>query len=200
MNSVRHLRPCRRARCRDRRPPASGGAAEVAEREHHLPVLARIGIRDRGDLVRARPRGADRPAARRAAPLGRAGLRRRRKLGPRQIDLEEFVGHHEPAARIAVEQMMAAGEPEVLHRALRAPCAECGQIDLVAPALPRPRPPGNENAASAACRSRGCSVRNASRISPSSAVRCTAISVRDGCRRAIRQRRSPPRPPRAQLQ
>ena len=49
--------------------------------------------------------------------LGGAGFGRRRKLRPRQIDLEEFVGRNEPAARVAIEQVVAAGEPEVLvHR------------------------------------------------------------------------------------
>ena len=87
----------------------------VAEREHHLPVLARIGVGDRGDLVRR-----DRPARlgqqrRVQRALGGAGLGRRHQLRPRQIDLEEFVGRNEPAARVAIEQMVAAGEPEVLH-------------------------------------------------------------------------------------
>ena len=51
----------------------------------------------------------------------RAGLRRRREFGPRQIDFEEFVGDQQPAAVVMVEQMMAAGQPEILH--FRSPCA-----------------------------------------------------------------------------
>ena len=47
--------------------------------------------------------------------LDRAGFRRRDQLRPRQIHLEEIVGHHQPAALVAVEQMMAAGNPEIVH-------------------------------------------------------------------------------------
>src|SRR5262249_20226607 len=82
---------------------------------HQCPVLARIGIGDRGDLA-----GGDRPARlgeqrRMQRALDHAGLGRRRKLWPRQIGLEELVGRDEPAAAVAVEQMMPAREPEILH-------------------------------------------------------------------------------------
>src|SRR5438876_630241 len=51
-----------------------------------------------------------------SAALGDAGLGRRGELRPGQIDLEEFVGRYEPAARVAIEQVVAAGEPEILVR------------------------------------------------------------------------------------
>ncbi len=47
--------------------------------------------------------------------LDHAGLRRRDQFGPRQIDFEKVVGHQQAAALVAVEQMMAAGNPEVGH-------------------------------------------------------------------------------------
>ena len=56
----------------------------------------------------------EQPCVQRA--LGDAGLGRRAKLRPRQIDLEEFVGRDEPAARVAIEQVVAAGQPEILVR------------------------------------------------------------------------------------
>ena len=56
--------------------------------------------------------------------LDRAGFRRRDQFRPRQIDLEEIVGDDQPAAVVAVEQMMAAGEPEVAHLLSRAPPAD----------------------------------------------------------------------------
>ena len=49
------------------------------------------------------------------AALRDTGLGRWRELGPREIGLEEFIGDDEPAAGVAVEQMVSAGEPEVLH-------------------------------------------------------------------------------------
>src|SRR5204863_8120696 len=41
-----------------------------------------------------------------------------RELRPRQIRLEELVGRDEAAAGVAVEQVMAAGEPEIPHESL----------------------------------------------------------------------------------
>ncbi len=47
--------------------------------------------------------------------LGRAGFGRRRQLRSRQIGFQEFVGDEQAAARVAIGQMMAAGEPKILH-------------------------------------------------------------------------------------
>ena len=49
--------------------------------------------------------------------LGNAGVCGRRKLRSREIGFEQFVGDEQRAAGIAVEQMMPAGEPEILHSA-----------------------------------------------------------------------------------
>ena len=96
----------------------------IAEGDHHLPVLARIGIGDGGNLRRADrlPRVGQQRAVQRA--LGGTGVRRRRDLRPRQIGLQELIGDEQPAARIAIEQMMAAGQPEVARLAhVRSPFA-----------------------------------------------------------------------------
>ncbi len=47
--------------------------------------------------------------------LDRASLGRRNELRPRQIGFEKLVGDQQPAAVVAVEQMVAAGDPEVVH-------------------------------------------------------------------------------------
>ena len=92
------------------------GGQVVAERQHDLPVLARIGVGDRGNLLAATGRrGAASSAAcsaRSAAQASGGGV----ELRPGQIDLEEFVGRNESAARVAIEQVVAAGEPEILVR------------------------------------------------------------------------------------
>ena len=46
--------------------------------------------------------------------LGDTGFGRRHQLRPGQIDLEELMGRNEAAARVSIEQVMAAGEPEIL--------------------------------------------------------------------------------------
>src|SRR5262249_12962914 len=87
----------------------------VAKRGHQGPILARVGIGDRRDL------GAGDWTARIAeqrgvqAALDDARVRRRRKLRPREISLEELIGNEESPAVVAVEQMMPAGEPDIRH-------------------------------------------------------------------------------------
>src|SRR5262249_42192440 len=87
----------------------------VAKRGHQAPILARVGIGDRRDL------GAGDRTARIAeqrgvqAALGDARIRRRRKLRPREISLEELIRNKESAAIVAVEQMMPAAEPQSRH-------------------------------------------------------------------------------------
>src|SRR5205807_206306 len=93
--------------------PARGQT--IAEREQQSPVLARVGVRDGGDLA-----GRDRPAwlgkqRRVQRALDHAGFGRRYELRPREVSLEELVGDDEPATVVAVEQMVSAGEPKILH-------------------------------------------------------------------------------------
>src|SRR5437868_1078980 len=107
--------------------------------------------------------------------LDHAGLRRWRQLGTRQIDLEELISHHETAARVAVEQMVAAGEPEVLHCSLLPSAMATRSTSSVGSSSPSTS--RNENARIGLRSPRGCSVRKASRVSPFSKARCTAINV-----------------------
>ena len=87
----------------------------IAEFDHQLPVLARIGVGNGGDLLVLH--GMARIGQQRAmqGALDHARCGRRRELRPRQIGLEEFVGHRQPATRVAIEQVMAAGEPKIFH-------------------------------------------------------------------------------------
>ena len=88
---------------------------EVAESQNELPVLPRIGIVDRGKFV-----GNDRPtrvgeqfAVQSAFDC--AGVFRRHQLGTCEIGLQKLIRNHQPAVRIAIKQMVAAGNPEILH-------------------------------------------------------------------------------------
>ena len=150
----------------------------IAKGDQHLPVLARVGVGDRRDLGRRNRQARIGQQRGMQRALDRAGLRRRHQLRPRQIDLEEFVGDDEPAAVVAVEQMMAAGEPEVVH--LRSRSAMPIRSTASPGCSSSPSTSRNENARAGFWPLRGRSVRNASRTSPSSNVRCTAISVSCG--------------------
>ena len=203
---LRKMCGTRRARAHDveigrfQRPMAQ---QPVAERDHHLPVLARIGIRDRGDLVGATRRGAGRPSARHAAssrprrpPAGGAELR------PRQIDLEKLVGHDETAARVAVEQMMAAGEPEILHGRSALGFGHGDQIDLVGGLFLAFDLQERERAhrlagrrADAACGRLRASRRSRTCDAPRSACRADGCRATRRTRPLPRRRRAPPRCP-----
>jgi hypothetical protein len=142
----------------------------VAERDHHLPVLARIRIRNRGDLVGrnyeawiGHQRGMQRL-------FHHARLGRRCKFGTRQIGLEKLVGHHEPAARVAVEQVMPAGRPEIPHgRSVFVSAIATRSTSSATSSSPSTS--RNENARIGFLSPRGCKVRKASRTSPFSNVR-----------------------------
>ena len=116
------------------------------------------------------------------------------KLGPRQIHLQELVGEQEPAALVAVEQMMPAGEPEIPHRLL---LAQRDQIDRPRPAPPRLRPRGTRRRASASARraDAGCGTLRAPRRPRSCDARRSACRPDD--RRARPRTRPPLRPRRA---
>ena len=203
----------------------------VAKREHQAPVLARIGIGDRRDLGR-RDRAARIGEQRRVqGSLRHAGIGGRRQLRSRQIGLEELVADDESAAFLAVEQMMPAGQPEILmrstsrrqgssiyrvhcvcergiaprglwlrvvqdrasvyriprtkrvagRRSLHACAASCASAQIDAsPGSSSPSTSISENARIGLRSPRGRSVRNASRMAPSSKVRRTATRVSRG--------------------
>ena len=94
---------------------------QVPPGDHRGPVLARIDIRDCRDIgwIDRPARVGEQRGMQRA--LDHTSLGRRRELATRQIRLEEIVGHDQPATAIAVEEMMPAREPEVLHGAAAAP-------------------------------------------------------------------------------
>ena len=99
------------------------------------------------------------------------------QLRPRQIGLQEFVGDDQPAALVAVEQMVPAGQPEVVHHLLS--FASFAR-STVSPGSSSPSTSRNENARIGLRSPRGRSVRNASLISPFSTVRWTATSISSG--------------------
>ena len=172
--------PRRCARDRDRPLRASGAHQMIAERDHHLPVLARIRVRDRGDLV-----GGDRPARigqqrRMQRALDHAGVRRRRELRPRQIDLEELVGHRRarrPRRGRADDGRRRARNPSL---PLVLPSASFDQIDLLARLLLALDLEERERAHRLLVRraAAACGTPRGSRRPRS--VRCTAISVSSG--------------------
>src|SRR4029078_91642 len=87
----------------------------IAEGDKELPVLSRVRVLDRRDFA-----WPDRPAR-----LSHESRIKRRfgvtcvvgwnQLRACKVKLEEIIGKHQPAAGIAVEQMMSTGNPEILH-------------------------------------------------------------------------------------
>ncbi len=153
----------------------------IAPGDHHLPVLARVRVSNRG-----KKRGRDgrlRIVQQRSVQfaLRAAGLRRRHQLRARQIGLQEFVGEEQVAASVAVEQMVTAGEPEIARRAHLA-------TPLLSPVRskcstgPSSSPTISKNSKARACPTpwRGRKVRNTSRIAPFSWLRVTATSTPGG--------------------
>src|SRR6476660_9426769 len=110
--------------------------------------------------------------------LDHAGLGRWDQLRAREIELEKLIGDVQAAIRTTVEQMMAAGDPEVFH--LRSRSTIAIRLTSSAGCSSSPSTSRNENARAGFAPLRGRNVRNDSRTAPSSNVRCTAISVSDG--------------------
>src|SRR5207248_1412624 len=96
--------------------------------------------------------------------LGGARLRRRAQFRPRQIGFEELVGDQQSAASIAIGQMMAAGEPEIVHS--RSPRATFARSTISAGSS-SVTTSWKENACHRFAPLRGRKLRNASRIAPS---------------------------------
>ena len=86
---------------------------QIAERQHHPPVLARIGVRDGCNI------GGRNDAARRGkqgcmqAPFGVTRIGRRRQLGASHIDLQKIIRQQQRAAVVTIQKMMAARQPEI---------------------------------------------------------------------------------------
>ena len=108
----------------------------------------------------------------------RAGFRRRRELRPRQIDLEEFVGDHEPAA--LGRGRADGGRRRARNRSFAFRCSAMPIRSTASAGSSSPSTSRNENARAGFAPPRGRKVRNVSRTSPLSNVRCTAISVSGG--------------------
>src|SRR5215218_9257382 len=87
----------------------------ISEANHHLPIFSRIRVGKRGDfrLFHRPPRIAKHCRMQRA--LCSAGFRRRREFRPRQIYLQKLICDQQPAAVVAIEQVVTAGEPEISH-------------------------------------------------------------------------------------
>src|SRR3546814_10414366 len=91
-------------------------------------VLARVGIGDRGDLRGLHgPPGVVRQEFVMEPPFRFAGVLGRQELRPRQIGLQERIGDQQPTAFVAVEQMVARGDPEIPH-ARRSPARAAKSI------------------------------------------------------------------------
>ncbi len=100
---------------------------------HGLPVLARVRIGNGRDIA-GRHRAArigDQRAVQRA--LDHASLRRRRQFGPRQIQPSRNSSLAiSPPPSSSIDQMVAAGHPEILHGTLLAlRLAKLHQIDFI---------------------------------------------------------------------
>src|SRR4029077_4524845 len=93
----------------------------VAKCDHLLPIFPGVRVCDRSNLVGAD--GAARIGEHRRveSTFDGAGFARRPQLWSRQIGFEKFVGDQQPAVGVAIRQMMATGEPKILHS--RFPCA-----------------------------------------------------------------------------
>ena len=105
----------------------------VAEIHHEGPVLARIGIGERGDIgLRHRAQRIGQQA-RMQLTLGLAGVGRRHQFGPRQIGHDQFGRRQQPAMIATAREMMARGDPEFSHvrsLVMRSVPDQSQQIDL----------------------------------------------------------------------
>src|SRR5947207_7093311 len=152
---------------------------EIAKGEHKSPVLPGIHIGNRGDLVRADRLAGSGEQLAVQLPFDRACFVRRHQLGTGEIGFQELVGDTKPPALVAIEQMVAARDPEITHR-----CCDSRLISASLRSLSGSTSSStsmNENALPCPCPSRSCSLRNDSRISPSLTKRWTAMSELIGC-------------------
>src|SRR5450631_127654 len=153
----------------------------IAPADHHFPIFAGVRIGNRGNL-RNRDRASRITQQRVVQPVfGGARLWRWHEFRTRQIDLQKFVGDKQLSRAVAIEQMVAAGEPEVvLFVQLCAPFSSPVRSRCSLGAASSPTTSRNSNARVWLVPSRGRSVRNASRMAPFSKRRVTATSTPGG--------------------
>ena len=174
VQALPHDRKIRRLQCGMSHEMISPG-------DHEFPILARIVVGDRRELPRC-----DRPSwivqhCLVQGSFGRASGGRRRHLRSGQVDHQEFVREHQVSVRVAVEQVMTAGKPEVAHVAQRRSPSRSAARSIGSRA-------GGASSATWIKLNTGagfgrpfdCNVRNASRVTPSSYRRDTAINIPAG--------------------
>src|ERR1700733_4435043 len=149
----------------------------IAPADHHFPILAGVRIGDGGNLRRRDKTSRIAQHCIVQFAFRSASLRRGHQFRARQIDLQEFVGDKQLAHNVAIEQVMAAGAPEIaLFNQLCAPFSparsRCSSGAASSPITSR-----NSNARVCPVPSRGRSVRNSSRMAPFSRRRVTATST-----------------------
>src|SRR5450755_3421980 len=152
----------------------------IAPGNHHLPVFTRIRICDRSDLRRGYrlPWIAQQATVKLA--LGRTGFRWRDQFGAGQIHLQEFVRHKQSARGVAIEQMMAASEPEIMLPAQgRIPSRSVARSRCWSAPRSSPTTSTKLKARDGDCAA-GRNERNASRIDPPSTLLVTATMTPAG--------------------
>src|SRR5262249_60703308 len=100
----------------------------------------------------------------------------RLKVGTREIDFQELVGDEQIPVLVAIQQVMAAREPEIPHRS--SPRAR--PVRSTSSTGSSSRASRNEKACHGRLSPRSSKVRKASRMASASTVRRTAIKVSGG--------------------
>src|SRR5262249_985645 len=151
----------------------------IAEADQQLPVFTRICIGNGRNVRRGNRQARIREQAGVQSAFNRAGVRRWQQFWPSQIQFQKFVSHVQPPALVSIEQMVATGDPEIVHLRSRSTIAirsTCSSVCSDSPSTSR-----KEKARAGFGPLRGRSVRNDSLTVPSTKVRCTATSVSCGC-------------------
>ena len=87
----------------------------VAEGHHESPVLARIGVGERGNVSFFDPPQWIRQQACMQIAFRVAGIGRRHQFRPRQIGHDQFGGRHESAVIGTARQVVTGSDPEFSH-------------------------------------------------------------------------------------
>jgi hypothetical protein len=88
----------------------------VAKSDHQFPILSGIIIADRRNLSAGDAAAGGSEQGRIQFPLGSTGIGRRKQFRSRKVDFKKFIGHQQAAAGVAIDEMVAAGEPEIVHQ------------------------------------------------------------------------------------